>query len=72
MYKDDYSTKAAFVQELSQVLSRFEVEDVSNLIYSQVNGRETVVIFFRSGGIKEVDVSMDSLAALTRDIMKAL
>lgn len=72
MYKDDSSTKAVFVQELSQLLSKYEIEGVGEMFYSNVDGKEKVTIFLKPSGIKEVNVSMDSLAAIIRDIMKAL
>lgn len=72
MYKDDIQTKAAFVQELSQLLKKFEIEDVGDLIYSNIDSDEKVTIFFRNGNYTEVNVHMDSLAAIVRDVMKAL
>lgn len=72
MYKDDSSTKAVFVQELSQLFIKYGIEDISEMFYSNIDGKEKVTIFFKSGGIKEVNVSMDSLAAMARDILKSL
>ena len=69
MYKDDKQTKAAFVQELGQLLARYEIEDIGNMFYSDVNG-EKVTIFLKHGDVIEVSVNMDSLAAIVRDVMK--
>ena len=72
MYKDDSETKAVFVQELSQLFSKYEIEDIGEMFYSNIDGKEKVTIFFKSGGVQEVNVSMDSLPAMVRDIMKSL
>lgn len=72
MYKDDAETKAVFIQDLRNLLVKYEVVDVGDMFYSNIDNKEKVTIFFKSGGVKEINVSMDSLAAMVRDIMKAL
>lgn len=72
MYKDDAETKAVFIQDLRNLLVNYEVVDVGDMFYSNIDNKEKVTIFFKSGGVKEINVSMDSLAAMVRDIMKAL
>lgn len=72
MYKDDSSTKAVFVQDLSRLFIKYELEDINDMFYSNNGDKEKVTVFFKSGGVKEVNVTMDSLAAIVRDILKAL
>lgn len=72
MYKDDSETKAVFVQELKNLLVKYEIEDIGDMFYSNIDGKEKVTILFKSNGVKEINVSMDSLAAMVRDIMKSL
>ena len=72
MYKDDSETKAAFVHELGRLLSKYDVEGISEMFYSNADGKEKVTVICKPGGIKEINVTMDSLAAIVRDIMKSL
>lgn len=64
--------KEAFVKELGELLRRYGVEDVAYLRYKREGSLETVTITFHGGHQIEVGVSMDSYAAIVRDVMKAL
>lgn len=64
--------KEAFVYELGELLCKYGIEDIVYLKYKRKGSLETVVITFYGGGQIEVNVSMDSYAAIIRDVMKAL
>ena len=64
--------KELFVKELGELLRRYGVEDVAYLEYKREGSLETVTITFHGGHQTVVNVSMDSYAAIVRDVMKAL
>lgn len=64
--------KEMFVKELGDLLQRYGVEDVAYLRYKREGSLETVTITFHGGHQMVVNVSMDSYAAIVRDVMKAL
>ena len=50
-----------------------QYEDLQSLIYLRGGqDHETVMALFASGGTREINVSMDSGAAMVRDILRAL
>lgn len=71
MYKDDAETKNNFVREFGELLAKYNIEDVGALLYSNID-EEKVTILFERGTFREVNVSLDSLPAIIRDVMKAL
>lgn len=64
--------KATFVDEFGRLLARNGVGDVVKLEYimDKALWRESVIIHFRGGGQRTVNVSADSIPAMIRDIMK--
>ena len=64
--------KELFVKQLGELLSRYGVENVAYLEYKREGSLETVTITFHGGHQTVVNVSMDSYAAIVRDVMKAL
>lgn len=64
--------KETFVKELGELLRKFGVENVSALKYERKDSLETVRVIFYDGYSYLVDVSMDSYAAIVRDVMKTL
>lgn len=71
MYKDNAETKNNFVREFGELLAKYNIEDVGALLYSNID-EEKVTILFERGTFREVNVSLDSLPAIIRDVMKAL
>lgn len=74
MYIED---KENFVKEFGELLARYGVEDVLELHYTQVitdswDTEEYVKIIFTNGYEQVVNVHMDSLGAIVKDIMKCL
>lgn len=64
--------KELFVKELGELLRKYGVENVQALKYEKSKTLEVVTITFCDGYQFGVDVSMDSYAAIVRDVMKAL
>lgn len=64
--------KASFVYELGELLRKYGVENVQALKYEKSKTLEVVTITFCDGYQFGVDVSMDSYAAIVRDVMKTL
>lgn len=69
MYIED---KENFVKELGELLSKYGVEQIEKLTYLKNNDLEFVKVDFVGGGNVMVNVHMDSLAAIVRDVMRAL
>lgn len=69
--------KELFVKELGELLANHQVEGITGMDYKHNGSFEIVVIHFRDPLFgdeydRTVDVTMDSLAATVRDVMKAL
>lgn len=64
--------KEGFVKELGELLHKFGVEDVKELEYQRTENDEIVIIKYKSGHYRKVNVHMDSLAAIVRDVMRVL
>lgn len=68
--------KTGLVRELGDLLHKYEIEDISHLEYIKESSKgcisEIVRIYFCSGHTIDVNVNMDSLAAIIRDVMKVL
>lgn len=64
--------KEAFVKEFGDLLRKYGVEDVAYLKYERKGDVEVVIITFHGGHQMAVNVSMDSYAAIVRDVMRAL
>ena len=72
--QDEYERKTSFVEDFGKILKKHNVETVTDLRYerTKLNGcyQETVTVLFQGGGSKRVNVTLDSLAAIVRDIMR--
>ena len=64
--------KEAFVKEFGELLQNFGVEDIAYMKYERKGNAEIVKVTFHDGHQLAVNVSMDSYAAIIRDIMRAL
>ena len=64
--------KEAFVKELGELLHKYRVEDINALKYERDGNLEIVNIIFCNGTKFTVNVSMDSYAAIIRDVMRKL
>lgn len=63
--------KEGFTRELGELLSKYEHFDVQSLSY-EIDGAydEVVIITYKNGYAKQVNVNGDSLSALARDVLK--
>lgn len=64
--------KAAFVQELGELLAKYTRENISHMEYEEKENVEAVIVHFRNGYSKAVDVTGDSCLAIMHDVYKAL
>ena len=69
--------KKEFVEELGRLLCKYRVENIVRLEYVKDDSGERVIIYthdpiFDIEFTEEVNVNMDSLAAIIRDVMNAL
>lgn len=66
--------KEAFTKELGELLSRYDQFNVDKLIYEKGSGHgndyEIVRIIYKDGYDQVVNVHMDSLSALARDVLR--
>lgn len=63
--------KEKYVKELGELFNKFGVGQVESLEYYQDEiGDEWVRVTFQGGATRRVNVTWDSLTALTRDVTK--
>lgn len=68
--------KSKFVKEFGELLNKYGVEDIKELKYTDASKdgciTEYVTVVHNDGYTYSLSVSMDSLAAIIRDVMKTL
>ena len=65
--------KQAFVRELGELLKKYSREAVRELVYFEDNNRfEAVEIIYEDGHRRTVNVTADSVAAIMKDIARAM
>lgn len=68
--------KEQFVKEFGELLNKYEVENIKELKYTNASKdgciTEYVTVVYNDGYTFSLSVAMDSLAAIVRDIMRAL
>lgn len=64
--------KALFVKQYLKPLLLELGEDITNAEYKKTDDEEIVSVSFLGGGSIDVNVHMDSLAALCRDVLKSI
>ena len=69
MTKEQFKKLSFVTQELDQLVKAIN-PDIHHITYIEQNGIETVEINFKSSCIKRVDVTADSLLAITKDVLK--
>lgn len=68
--------KEQFVKEFGELLNKYEVENIKELKYTNASKdgciTEYVTVVYNDGYTFSLSVSMDSLATIVKDIMRAL
>lgn len=64
--------KAAFVRELGGLLAKYSRENIAHMEYEKKENVEAVIVHFRNGYSKAVDVTGDSCLAVMYDVYRAI